>query len=705
MSLNLIGGISNMNLKLSHVYLFIIVLAITSLACQTVMGLVSGEDPLEEKLTSEQEQTESASASEVEQSVEKEPEASIPEDSQSSDDPGEEYRSEEGGYSFATIPHYEVEEFFGVVTMAAPGADPDLGPMFLLIGGLNEEEMTRDQLLDNFIEDSTADPSADITISNRTTINVGEIEGLMADLSGTVDGEAVAGRIVVIMPSPTQQFNMFGFSPADQWDEIEIHFDAVLESITFFEPSEATLDFELEEEPVAEEIRQWASSAEASSEYDSPDWGAIQALGEPDTTITECEDAVTAWASAGSDTVEWLEVGFEGAVIPTEINIIQTHSPDQVVKVEVVDLKGAYTTVYTGEPENLWEDCPYTLTIPVDVDFEVMTVKITIDQSVIDPTWNEIDAVELVGTIAGFEQEAQPVEIDAGTTEGVVWRVGGESGYDEGDFGGLDGLDATADGLVYVTDTSVGVRVLNVESGEQVRLISHEDLWQPTDVQVGPQGNVYVADWGSNEVFIFSSVGDLLTRFGGEGNEPGQFGIFSPESLAISSDGTLFVVDNNYTDAEVEFTRIQVYDSEGNYVREFAIEGDGTEIEEINIGPDGNLFLVDWFEDSIFKYSPQGEFLGTIGEEALEWAGPQDIALDDQGNMYVAIWSPESIMKLDPQGKLIAQFGVEVSDGENSWPEGGFYSLYGVAVLPDGSRVFAADWSGSFSYITAFEYK
>lgn len=688
-----------------NVKVLIVLLALASLACQTVMGLVSGDDASAEVTASVQDQAESAAAPEADQSVEEEPEASIPEAEQSADELGDEYRSEEGGFSFATIPGYEVEGFFGMVSMAPSDADPDLGPMFLLIGGPNEEDATSEQLLDNFVSDSSADPDAEITVSENISIPVGGVDGLMAELTGTVDGQDVVGRIVVVVPTPTQQFNLFGFAPAEQWGDLEPHFDAVLASITFFEPAEPTFDFELEEEFVADEIRQWATSAEASSEYGNPDWGAIQALGMPDTIITECEDAVTAWASAGSDTVEWLEVGFEGAVIPTEINIIQTHSPDQVVKVEVVDLDGVYTTVYTGEPQNLWEECPYTLTVPVDVDFEVMTVRITIDQSVIDPTWNEIDAVELVGYIAGFEQEAQPVEIDAGTAEGVMWRAGGESGYDEGDFGSFDGLDATADGLVYVTDSAVGVRVLNADTGEQVSVIGHEDLWQPSDVQVGPQGNVYVADWGSNEVFVFSSSGDLMTRFGGEGNGPGQFGIFSPESLAVSSDGTLFVVDNNNTDTEEGFTRIQVFDADGNYLREFTIEGDDPEIEEMDVGPDGNLYMVDWFEDIILKYSPDGELLGRVGEEALEWAGPQDIALDDMGNIYVTIWSPESILKLDPQGNLIAQFGVEVADGENPWPEGGFYSLYGVTVLPDGSRVFASDWSGTYSYLTAFEYK
>lgn len=708
-----------MNTKIYGIVIAIIALVLASLACQTVMGAISPEEDPEviAPLPPEEEEPEPIEeAAEPEApAADDEPDTGAPGKSSPGVTLGEEYRSEEGGYAFATLPDYEVEEFFGMTSMEAPDAHPEYGPSFFIVGGLNEEEITIDQIVDDFTDEITGGPDAQLELSEQETVSVSGVEGVLIDVAGEVDDQPVAGRIFIALPTPMQQFTIFGFSPGDEWDDFEPYYDAVLESITFFEPTEMELDFELDDEadveeapaaeetPVVEEIRQWASSAEASSEWDNPDWAAIQAIGEPDTLITACEDATTAWASYGSDTIEWLEVGFEGAVVPTEINIIQTHSPDQVVKVEVVDLDGVYTTVYTGEPENLWEQCPYTLSVPVDVDFPVMTVKITIDQSIIDPTWNEIDAVELVGYIPG--SAAAPAEPAVGTTEGVLWRIGGEDGTEEGQYGGLDGLDVSADGLLYVTDTNFGIRVLDVDDGSQVNLISHDDLWQPTDIQVGPDGNVYVADWGANEVFVFSSDGNLLTRFGEDGNGPGQFGTFSPDSLVLSPNGELFVLDDNETDAEEQFTRIQVFDTKGSFLREFPIEGEESDIEEMAFGPNGNLYLVNWFNDIILEYSPMGDFIGRIAEEALDWASPRDAAIDDAGNIYVATWSENGVMKIDPDGNLVAQFGAEVEDGEKPWAEGGFYSLYGIAVTPDGSKVFVSDWSGYYSYITAFEYK
>ena len=152
------------------------------------------------------------------------------------------------------------------------------------------------------------------------------------------------------------------------------------------------------EESQMEVIRQWAIFALASSEYDNPDFSAFQATGAPEST--DCGDYSNAWASAEATSVDWLELLYEKPVYPDQINIYQNNLPDQVVKVEVIDPDLNYYTVYTGEPSVT--DCPYTLTVDVtDINFLVTGVKITIDQSILDSSWDEIDAVELVGRYPG----------------------------------------------------------------------------------------------------------------------------------------------------------------------------------------------------------------------------------------------------------------------------------------------------------------
>lgn len=153
---------------------------------------------------------------------------------------------------------------------------------------------------------------------------------------------------------------------------------------------------------MAAPVLQWATGAAAGSEYDNPDNAAIQALGEPDTL--ECGDHETAWASADGYGIDWLELTYDTPVIASEIIVYQSHTPNQIVEVEVIDLDGGYHSVYTNTPA-LTNDCPYENTITVSLDFPVNAVRITIDQSVIPATWDEIDAVALIGLPLGGGEE------------------------------------------------------------------------------------------------------------------------------------------------------------------------------------------------------------------------------------------------------------------------------------------------------------
>ncbi len=312
-----------------------------------------------------------------------------------------EYRSEEGGFAFQPIPDYSFEEFFGLVSMEAPDANPDLGPFIFMIGGTNEEEMTNDDIYDKFIAEM---PEGDIKILNEQSTVVDGVQGLQMDIEGTQEGEEVTGRLVIVAVTPTQQFTMFTSAPTERWNEIDLLSEAVLASVYFFEPQELDLLEELDLDEleemtpliVGEPYRQWGVLAEASSEYGKEFWSAQQATGEPDTL--ECGDQVTAWASLSSSGVDWLEIFYDVPVSPTEINIYQTQNPDQVVRVELLDGNNTYHTVYESAPiDRSHDECPYVLTIPVEESFEGVTkVKISVDQSELE-TWNEIDAVELVG--------------------------------------------------------------------------------------------------------------------------------------------------------------------------------------------------------------------------------------------------------------------------------------------------------------------
>jgi hypothetical protein len=142
-------------------------------------------------------------------------------------------------------------------------------------------------------------------------------------------------------------------------------------------------------------FEQWAVTATASSEYGSVDWAAIQAIGAPNTQ--ECGDFATAWASSTSDSsYEWLELRYAIPVFPDQIRIYETYYPGSIIRLEVVTAGSDYIVVWEDGPRT-GEDCPHVLTIPVEgIEERVFGVRITLDQSIIQ-SWNEIDAVQLIG--------------------------------------------------------------------------------------------------------------------------------------------------------------------------------------------------------------------------------------------------------------------------------------------------------------------
>ena len=339
---------------------------------------------------------------------------------------GDEYSSKGGGFSIRKAKDYDFKDVIGIVNMVAPGGNDKVGPGIIVMGGLTIKGTTNESLMEKVSEQS-----GELKVGKPTSTKVAGVEGFSADISGSYEGTDVKGKMVVAMVTDEQQFTMMGFSPSDKWNDLSPVFDAVLGSVKFFDPDP---NFGLEPEPVTEEqpeepseealaesvtspdssdaensaefinptarpgeLRQWAVSARASSQYGNPDWAASQATGEPD--VTECGDNVNAWASYGSNTKEWIELTYETPVVPTEINIFQNYNPSQVVEVQMIATDGKKYIVWEGEPV-LTEYCPDQMTITIELTkmIKVNKLRITIDQRIMGWGWDEIDAVELVGT-------------------------------------------------------------------------------------------------------------------------------------------------------------------------------------------------------------------------------------------------------------------------------------------------------------------
>ncbi len=83
-----------------------------------------------------------------------------------------------------------------------------------------------------------------------------------------------------------------------------------------------------------------------------------------------------------------------------------------------------------------------------------------------------------------------------------------------------------------------------------------------TSVDVDGSGNLYALGRFNNAVFKFAPDGTFITRFGSEGNEPGQFR--APQDIAVDRAGRVFVSD---------FGGIQVFAGDGDYLGLIDVDG------------------------------------------------------------------------------------------------------------------------------------
>jgi len=145
-----------------------------------------------------------------------------------------------------------------------------------------------------------------------------------------------------------------------------------------------------------QEVNQYAAGAEADTERETVDWGAIQAVGEPNTE--GCGDFRTAWATEQPNGQGALTLYYVQLVKPTAILIHEIYNPGFITRVAVIDVQGVEHVVYQAEPALSFQ-CPFVRVILInDADYGTNTIKITVDQSTSIGGWNQIDAVELIGT-------------------------------------------------------------------------------------------------------------------------------------------------------------------------------------------------------------------------------------------------------------------------------------------------------------------
>ena len=216
---------------------------------------------------------------------------------------------------------------------------------------------------------------------------------------------------------------------------------------------------------------------------------------------------------------------------------------------------------------------------------------------------------------------------------------------------------------IYICDTELGAVVVADLQAKNFGVIDAQGegaLKMPLNLAVDSDGACYVADAGREQVVVFDKNGNYLFTIGKQGE-------MKPRDVAINKD-RIYIAD-------LQKHSVHVLDkATRNVLFDIPRSGDETNKSRVlftptNLGLDtkGNLYVSDTGAFRVQVYDTNGNFVRSVGEmgDGLgQFARVKGIALDRQNRLYAADAMSQVIQIFDDEGKLLTWFGEPGSDNK-----------------------------------------
>ena len=283
----------------------------------------------------------------------------------------------------------------------------------------------------------------------------------------------------------------------------------------------------------------------------------------------------------------------------------------------------------------------------------------------------------------------------------------GGRGERPGQFFDPSGIDVGPDGRVYVADSGNARLQVFTPDGEHLATWPLPNSSRPTGLVVRADGVTLVADFTGDRILVLGADGTIQDAWAGGTDEVAD--LAAPSGIALTPSGTVVVV-------EFMGQQVRELDSEGRFLR--FIDGGSpaathvTErlpipgMEEMAAGrlyafpsdavvaPNGTLYVTNTHAYEVLVFGPNRELAagwGTKGAEPGQWEVPVGLDLDQAGNLYIADSANFRVQVLGPDGNPLV-----VTRANERWYETTrrIYSPLDVAVAPSG-RLYVADFAAA----------
>ncbi len=218
-----------------------------------------------------------------------------------------------------------------------------------------------------------------------------------------------------------------------------------------------------------------------------------------------------------------------------------------------------------------------------------------------------------------------------------------------------------------------------------------------------PSGNFYLL--GLRQVQKFKKDGTRVSLSAGTAT--------GGSGLAVSPNGDFYVVYGGNPDAQIE-----KFKNDGALLLKFGASGSGDgqfrSAFDLALDSIGNVYVTDFFNNRIVKFSPDGVFLAKFGSVdggfmlgPLGGSGngqlshPVSIAIDGSDRLYVTDRGNSRVEVFKSDGSYLAQFGT-VGTGDGQFGPG---IQNGVTDLPGGPGGIALDGAGNVYVIDPIDHR